>query len=385
MVNGNFESLRLARMLQTAQQAANVPLQTPGEERVNTSRFLSPFNTVPEAATTAAAPASVSATSSAAGAGAGASYYETGAILSWKDCAKATSLPSRPDTIDLEAAAQDNVGGTPQTRPIFADVSQGTTNMCTSMAFAHAYSLKYALSHSREEFGDEGRVPQLSGVYAYFFQRVEECAVFRVCPCAACASEPACLDQCNPPCVDCGSYLRSAATVFGKGVCDSAAWPYTSARDAPPTAAAQANARGFRVTALQCIPGSSPGSVYASLQRQDPVVVFLNLSATQVQWMQAQKLGTPPGTPLPIMPAFVVQSSSSAPAPVGHVVVIDGYDAVSRTFMARNSFGSRWGRAGRFAIAATSLNSAQVHSAVAVQAVCGPAPTTVFTDARPCP
>ena len=348
--------------LSDAQLLQGLPIQT-GEDTVDATKYLGQL-----ASTVGSVPSS--------------GYFLQSPVLVWQGCVPSggTAPPTAAPTLDLEATAQGIIG--PGAR-LFADVSQGTINMCTSLAFAQGYTLKYCLQQTREAFRAEGAtVPQLSAVFAYYFQRVEECKTFGVCKCTLCAQRDTCTDVCSPPCIDCGSYLLSAATVFSNGVCISQCWPYSKAvsgdLDTPPDDAARANALAFRVPALTCITtdGSLPSNVCAALAAGKPVVAFINLTPAQVGWMQAQQLGSSgPPWALP-MPAFNTQVSPSAL--VGHAVLIDGWYAPGRLFLVRNNFGLAWGSGGRFAISADSLGTpGQVHSAVELTRVCGPAPDKV--------
>lgn len=300
--------------------------------------------------------------------------YALHPIVAWSSCVSPVAkLPSI--SVDLEARATANL---PSYVPLFADVSQGSTNMCTSLAFAQAYSLTYALQHSAADFAaPNAAVPQLSAMYAYYFQRTEECATAKVCACPTCSTNPLCKDPCAPPCVDCGSFLRSAATVYSNGVCISAAWPFDlSQLNVQPSATAIANAALFRVTALQCVDttGNLAATVATLLQNNTPVVVFLNMSSAQVAWMEAQTAGLASSLSSAVMPPLGTSAAASV-STVGHVVLVDGYDASRQLLVLRNNYGFGWGYKGRFCIAAADFTSALVHTMVVVQKVCGPPPT----------
>jgi hypothetical protein len=213
--------------------------------------------------------------------------------------------------------------------------------------------------------------------------------------CSTCAANPACLDQCNPPCMDCGSYLVSAATVFSQGVCLSSAWPYSKAPasiNELPDADARLNALAFRITAMQCMAGpgapttgpgptASTASVTTQLQAvlaaAWPVVVFLNLTPNQVAWMRAEQMGLSGGADptTVLMPPFDTTAPTSSW--LGHVVLLTGVSTSTGTFLARNSFGAGWGAGGRFAISIDALVSPALHSAIAIVSTCGPPPSAV--------
>ncbi len=349
-----------------------LPIQT-GEDTLSSTKYLSELTSTP----TAAVPSSM--------------YFLRSPFLVWKSCVdsdpgSATSagagvvtatMATGPAMVDLEQKAQAIVGD----RTLFANVSQGAVNMCTSMAFAQAYTLKFCLQSTPAQFKSAAaKVPQLSAVFAYYFQRVEECKVSGVCPCTQCAQINSCTDKCNPPCVDCGSYLLSAATVFSNGVCLSAAWPYSKIpadMNTLPDANARRNALAFRVTGLTCVTVDKglPASVVAALTMSDPVVLFVNLTPTQVRWMTAQQLGS---SEPPVMPAFTVRDGGASGTTVGHAFMIDGFDRSRQVFLARNNFGLSWGANGRFLVpVATLAAEGQVHSAVQMSAVCGPRPEDV--------
>ena len=295
--------------------------------------------------------------------------------LAWKGCPKKTKGPPTTvtPTVDLEGDAEA-ISGT--TDVVFADVSQGSINMCTAMAFVHAYTLRYILQ------GVALPAPQLSPVYAYYFQRIEECRAFGVCMCPrlalpSCDSKAACLfaSACSPPCLDCGSYLSSAATIFSRGVCTSAAWPTTMAIDTEPSSLAVANAGEYRIAAMSCVLVGDGflAAVSDWLQKRVPVVVFLNLTHAQVAWMQAQqnayntKSGAVYDTTLPDF----VDQEGAAEAYVGHAVLVVG--VTPACILLRNNFGNAWGARGRFSILTKFAATQQFHVAVAVETVVGAA------------
>ena len=292
--------------------------------------------------------------------------YVIAPALAWKGCTNVRVQATAVDVdldVDLESVAQTALG---TTDVVFADVSQGSINMCTSMAFVHAYTLRYILQ------GLPSPVPQLSPVYAYYFQRIEECLLFGVCSC--CSIGTAKCDNttsCTPPCLDCGSYLSSAATIFSRGVCTSAFWPTTTAIDAEPSNAAVSDAAAYRITAMACVPVGT-GFVAALsdwLTKGIPVVVFLNLTHPQVTWMQAQQnaYNTREGAVYDVtLPDFVDQEGS-AQAYVGHAVLVVG--VTNTRILLRNNFGNAWGARGRFSISTKFASTAQFHVAVAVQTV----------------
>lgn len=350
-----------------------LPIQT-GEDTLDSTKFLSSLTT------------SVGATVPPS------EYFLRSPVLTWQGCVSAkgsgpppphaAAAPGRP-VVDLETQAAAIIG---PTRRLFADVSQGTVNMCTSLAFAQAYTLKYCLQHTPEDFKDPAAtVPQLSAVFAYYFQRVEECRTFGVCKCTLCAQRDTCTDVCNPPCIDCGSYLLSAATVFANGVCISACWPYSKVQtgdlNTPPDVQARENALAFRIPALSCIAGDAATAynMVRALAQGQPVVVFVNLTPAQVAWMQAQQLPSSGDPADLIMPEYVPGPTSAL---VGHAVLVDGYVAASDVFLVRNNFGLAWGSKGRFAMRASAFTTpGQLHSAVELTRVCGPRPIAVTPEA----
>jgi hypothetical protein len=376
--------------LATEQFQKGLPIQT-GEDVVSPVQYLSALGSTPSASI----PTS--------------DYFVHAPRLQWTNCtstpgatlmtaaggAAGTGVSVAPPGLSLDLEATAGAIIVPEDMQLFANVSQGTTNMCTSMAFAQGYTLKYVLQHTHADFEAPGAtVPQLSAVFAYYFQRVEECRVFQTCKCMTCAAVPTCTDPCNPPCSDCGSYLLSAATVFSNGVCLTSAWPYSKVQgdlNTLPDPAARANALLFKITSLACVTidgpgGATPATITASLAAQHPVVVFLNLTPLQVRWMQAQSIGAPTSTPVTalVLPGAGAGAGSSsgpgsAPATVGHAVLIDGVDTSAALFTARNNFGTGWGVQGRFCIRFRDMCAPQVHSAVSIFDVCGPAPAVVAT------
>jgi hypothetical protein len=286
----------------------------------------------------------------------GGKYYDSSPILAWTGCVGAGS-------------ALGPYGGTPNLVPpgfLFADVSQGSTNMCTSIACANAYALKYAVQYKT------ALAPTLSATYAYYFQRAQECAVFGVCKCGSCVA-PACTDPCDPPCEDCGSFLRSAVAVFAKGVATTAAWPNSvSAMNTLPSPTARLNALSFQLTGWQCVQGTTPAFV-TQLSSGNPVVVILYVTPTHMAWMTAQTTAARTATP-PTMPP-----PASAPTSTAHAVVLVAYNGTA--FTARNNFGNSWGGAGGyFYIPSSYIGPSFVHSAVAFVTVCGPTNPADFTS-----
>ena len=300
----------------------------------------------------------------------GAVVHSMAPLLTWTGCETATATatdgnPSANADVDLEARA-NAITNTDDV--LFADVSQNSVNMCTSMAFVHAYTLRYVLQKLPLP------APQLSAVYAYYFQRIQECMAFDVCKCTAGCGAGTCATPaaCDPPCMDCGSYLASAASVFSRGVCTSTLWPYTVSINAEPDGAALASADQHRITAMACVPVGRPflPSCVHWLATDVPVVVFLNLTPVQVTWMQARQNAynvRVDGVFDTVLPPFVDQEDASLY--VGHAVLVVGVRR--RFFILRNNFGNAWGARGRFCIDTRFAATAQFHTAVAVSNVVG--------------
>ena len=114
--------------------------------------------------------------------------YLKAAVTQWASCAGPAPAAAVAQSINLEtlAAAAHPEACTASTATPLADVTQGSTNACSSYAFAQAYTLAYALQHTATP------VPQLSAVYAYYLQRVEECSTTGACPCASCVKPAFC-------------------------------------------------------------------------------------------------------------------------------------------------------------------------------------------------
>jgi hypothetical protein len=287
--------------------------------------------------------------------------YLQNAMKAWPVCAQTPATSGIADTtsIDLEAqaaAAHPEACTTLKTTPL-ANINQGSTNACSAYAFAQAYTLSFALQHPPPQ-----AVPQLSAVYAYYLQRVEECSTTGVCPCTTCV-KPQCGNVCDPPCVDCGSYLLSAATVFKKGVCASNVWPNTTPLNAAPSDAARADAGNHSVVNVTCLPvgADTAAAVQSSLSASRLVVVFLNLRPNQLTWMQSLLECTAALTDSAVQ---LVQAVAASGALEGHVVVVSGYNASTQLFLIRNSFGFGWGAGGRFTIAAADLRDGLVNSLI---------------------
>ena len=307
--------------------------------------------------------------------------------LKWMGCLAGGNTTDKDNTskttvkIDLETTAAV-LSGTEGI--LFADVTQGSVNMCTSLAFVHAYTLRYVLQGLPEP------VPQLSAVYAYYYQRIQECMAFDVCRCSPfaastlngslcsgsaaatgdAAASPGCLGWCDPPCMDCGSYLASAVSVFSAGVCPSALWPYTVNINSTPSDDAAAAAPLHRITSMSCVQTGAGflARLEASFTLYAPVVVFLSLTPVQVTWMQARQdaYNTEVNGVLDVvLPDFVDQEDASAY--VGHAVLAVGIQ--DDRILLRNNFGNAWGARGRFCILSKHASSQQFHTAVAVASV----------------
>lgn len=313
-----------------------------------------------------------------------ADYFSRAPYLKWTGCVSGGG-PSLSDARPPSAPIDLELNATIRLQPnqqLFADVSQGTVNMCTSMAFAQAYTLAYVLQTPAQAFAvPKATVPQLSAVFAYYFQRVEECTVSKVCVCTTCSGDTTCTDVCNPPCVDCGSYLLSAATVFANGVCVAEAWPYSKAAadlNTYPDEGARMNALAYRVTEVTCLapdPASIQTSMKQTLAAGAPLVVFLTLTTAQAAWMEAAKFPTTTTVTDLVMPL----PKPGDPFTIGHALMVDGW--VSGLFIARNNFGTSWGFGGRCCIPGPVFQT-QVHSIIAVAAVCGPDPGNVGPGPR---
>jgi hypothetical protein len=286
--------------------------------------------------------------------------YLKAAVTAWPSCASPPppSGTSAPSAVDLEALATAQSGSFPLT-----DVTQGDTNMCSAFAFAQGYVVKYALAAASGAI-----VPQLSPVYAYYLQRVEECSTTGVCPCPTCPVASGCTSKCDPPCVDCGSYILSAGSIYGKGVCTSADWPLTTPMNTPPTTPARAAAANQRVSGLSCVPVDA-ASIRTHLAAGNPVILFLNITAAHLKWMQALVAASTSDTePSVSSPALAMVYTAGDKVTAGHVVCAVGYDAADN-FIIRNSYGFKWGAQGRFAIPAASIVPQFIHEAAAITGV----------------
>ncbi len=123
---------------------------------------------------------------------------------------------------------------------------------------------------------------------------------------------------------------------------------------------------------MHCLPvgASLLQAITDALDRNAPVVVFLNLTRKQVSWMQTQVDaydGTAGAVTRTVLPDFVVDTSESAAPYVGHAVLAVG---VSGDYMLlRNNFGNAWGARGRFSVKTAYVPTPQFHAAVAVAGV----------------
>jgi hypothetical protein len=288
--------------------------------------------------------------------------YLKKAVTVWPSCAVPfTTPPGFDKTIDLEQLGATRAGLTSST-PL-QDITQGASNMCSAFAFAQGYSVKFALANA-------GKItPQLSPVYAYYLQRVEECTTTGVCPCPSCPSGLTCTSKCDPPCVDCGSYLLSATSIYQVGVCTSFDWPLTQEINAAPSDAARRAAAAQRVSTVKCVPvdDNLAASVYWHLSNESPVVIFMNVTPTILNWMQGLVSATVSDTS-PAVTTTLVPFPSDSPTS-GHVVCVTGYDAAADVFIVRNSYGFAWGAQGRFGIRRTDLNPTLIHEAAAIVSV----------------
>lgn len=232
----------------------------------------------------------------------------------------------------------------------YANITQGPVNICSSMAFANAYTLKTALTQPQKK-------PYLSPLYAYYFQRIRECETSSSSVCACPTTK-----SCEPPCQDCGSFISSAIEIFSAGVCSADLWPYTSPLNATPSSAAVADAVNHKITKTFCTSDVSVAQTKAALFRKDPVVILLLLKANQLSWMSANMQSVAKSIDEVTLPA-----QSGDGNEVGHVVLITGWTPSG--FVCRNNFGSGWGFKGLFLIPFDSFNTRQVYKCVEIQAI----------------
>lgn len=287
--------------------------------------------------------------------------YLSNPVLAWPSPAPASAAAapaSYPPAMDLEAPS---LTGGRDVRDVYPDASQGSNNTCSAFAATHAYALKYALTRPLP-----ADVPSLSAVYAYYFQRVEECKTAGVCSCPTCGASGS-STCCAPPCIDCGSYLRSVVTVFKAGVCTTRTWPLGSPLDELPSAAAVAEAPRFKITGVQQLQLSA-AEVCSALASRNPVLVFLLLTPQQRKWMNAQTGSPSTSASQVLLPSS--EADASRRDVVGHVVVATGYTASTLTL--RNSFGLEWGFRGSFVMPLANFAAGQVHSAAAVLTIEAP-------------
>lgn len=232
----------------------------------------------------------------------------------------------------------------------FPNVSQGSTKMCSSMAFANGYSLKYALQFPKTP------VPVLSALFAYYFQRIDECVQSKnkVCSCPDSGS-------CDPPCVDCGSYLNTAAAVFSTGVCQTTEWSYTMPLNSTPSRAAVQQSTKHKVSSTACV-ATNAAAISEALDAKHPVIVLINMSSVQMKWMSATVYSVAAALKDVVLPPFNPKSKEET---FGHVVMVCGRTA-DRHFIARNNFGSTWGYQGRFLIPFDQCTDKQLFRCLAV-------------------
>ena len=246
----------------------------------------------------------------------------------------------------------------------YVDLSQGSVNMCTSMALAHGFALLSALRRRGSAAGPPPPPPPpLSPTFAYYYQRVTQCETQDVCRCPSTGA-------CAPPCLDCGSLFSTALQVFATGVASASAWPAVlapaSAVNSTPSPAAVAEAPRYRVPSWTCLSRVDPGVVADAVLSERPVLLFWNVSANIVQWMAAQQhvagLHNNDGS-LVVAPAF----DPAATPVLGHAVLVVGTSPDG--FILRNSFGNAWGSGGRFLISYADFTPAAVRTAVSLDGV----------------
>lgn len=284
-----------------------------------------------------------------------------------KTAAPASCVDDGPGDASGNSGAGAGAGGSPAIAPcdleqecgvVYPDVSQGSTNMCTSMALAHGFALLAALKSK----GNQGAAFSLAPTYAYYFQRVLQCSQYGLCKC------PSAADGCAPPCLDCGSLFSTALQVFGTGVPPLSAWPALTGGSPPdinmtPSATAQALAPRTRITQWACLPSVHVAAVAAALGSKHPVLIYWNVSANVMQWMAAQQhvAGLRDSTaPLVQAPPF----DAAATPILGHAVLVVG--ATTTGFIVRNSFGNAWGTNGRYLLAFADFTPQAIHTAVAL-------------------
>ena len=262
--------------------------------------------------------------------------------------------------LNLEADATAACGEFP-----LANITQGSSNSCSAFAFAQAFTVRAALQ-------TRAPPPQLSPLFAYYFQRVQQCSADATCACPTCKSgSSSTCTACEPPCLDCGSYLGSALDVFSAGVCASSAWPLSQPLNATPSPAARVAAT-YTISRATCI-AVDTATIVAALQTGAPVVVLFRMSPAAVAWMQSLVNYAVPEPDISADAGVMFPSDADDAAVsndvLGHVAVITGYAPAPAAFIVRNSFGFQWGNQGRFTLRAADVTSRLVQQAIAVQSV----------------
>ena len=135
---------------------------------------------------------------------------------------------------------------------------------------------------------------------------------------------------------DSGCMIRDAMKVLGNtGVPTEEVWPYSSRFNQRPSAAAYANAKALHHQALQYQRlNRSIEEFKVALFNRHPIVLGFSVYENFYQpWVQRFVAPLPSGRLLG-----------------GHAVTVIGYDDLLKGFLIQNSWGSRWGNAGRFVL-----------------------------------
>lgn len=305
-----------------------------------------------------------------AGAGAGADDGEfAGEIVS--GAAEAAVTPLGPGGEIFEAVAARL--GTPMTNVgkgyvgALKSQNQQTENRCVATAVCTAMRLRafmMADAKTLEVLRPPDNAPSVA--HAYYAQRRMECMATARCDCG-----PVCGGLCD---AKCGSLLSVVVAVAKQGIVLERTWPVSASRSTAHIEASIAEGylsdkAHYRLTRKEMVDLGLKASAIAAkvtylLDSGIPVVCNLFLYPNQEAWSKTQRKV--------VLAKSVYDSVHTLPRgegmrlPMGHCVLIVGYDAAKRRYRLRNSFGESWGWNGDFAMKFEDLTERHAHGLMAV-------------------
>ena len=164
-----------------------------------------------------------------------------------------------------------------------------------------------------------------------------------------------------------GTTLEAALNaISAHGACRHESWPLDAARiTTKPGAQAYDEAKKF--TKIRCL---NPGDMIEALALRYPVPITASVPARCLE--EAGRTG--------MMPVPTTEEMRAGGALVNHALVLVGYDKRTKTFTARNCWGTQWGREGHCAIPFDLMNVMAPYGSSRVWIIATPAPSDAAAD-----